>query len=321
MQKREIMKKLLATILSLVMIFLFASCSAPVNDKNKISIISSVFPSYDFARQITAGIDGVSVSMLIIPGTEPHSYEPSVRDMAEIKESSLFIYLGGESDEWVESLLETFGENEVNTLKMTDCVPLLTEEKKEGMQAGREEHHSEVSAEGENDEHVWTSPKNAILISKKIMDCLCKIDKDNSQKYAENFEKYKTKLQKLDSEFEATFKSSETLIVADRFPFRYLANEYGFEYFAAFPGCSTESDPSAATIAFLENKTREIDAKAVFYTEFSSQKVADTICEATGVKKLRFHSCHNVSLEDFEKGETYLSLMEQNLKNIQEALK
>ncbi len=315
------MKRLFAIILSVCMIFTFASCSAPPKKQDKISVISSIFPSYDFARQITAGVDGVSVSMLIIPGTEPHSYEPAVRHMAEIKESSLFIYLGGESDEWVQSLLETFGENEINTLKMTDCVPLLNEEEKEGMQTGKEKHEGDVSAEGENDEHVWTSPRNAILISEKIKDCLCEIDKDNESKYTSNFEDYKKKLEKLDGEFRKTFSKKETLMVADRFPFRYLANEYGFEYFAAFPGCSTESDPSAATIAFLEKKTRELKTKAVFYTEFSSQKVADTICEATGVKKLRLHSCHNVSLEDFENGETYLSLMEQNLKNIQEALK
>lgn len=314
------MKRITAIILSVVMIFSLASCAAPPQRSDKISIISSIFPSYDFVRQITKGVENIENSMLIIPGTEPHSYEPSVRDMAQIKESSLFIYLGGESDEWVESLLETFGDNEVNTLKMTDCVPLLNEEEKEGMQSGEDAHH-EVSAQGENDEHVWTSPKNAILISEKITDCLCEIDAKNSEKYKENFESYKGELTALDNQFRESIKKDAVLIIADRFPFRYLANEYGFDYFAAFPGCSTESDPSAATMAFLENKTKEINASAVFYTEFSSQKVADTICESAGVKKLMLHSCHNVSLSDFENGATYLSLMKQNLKNIQEALK
>lgn len=315
------MKRLSAFLIVIVMIFSLVSCALPPITAG-ISIISSIFPSYDFARQITKGVDGVSVSMLIIPGTEPHSYEPGVRDMAQIKESSLFIYLGGESDEWVDSLLETFSENEVNTLKMTDCVPLLSEEEKEGMQSGEEEHHhGEAAAEGENDEHVWTSPKNAILISEKIKDCLCEIDKDNAEKYTANFESYKKELEKLDSEFRTIIKGNETLIIADRFPFRYLANEYGFDYFAAFPGCSTESDPSAATMAFLEKKSKEIKAQGIFYTEFSSQKVADTICEATGAKKYMLHSCHNVSKYDFENGATYLSLMKQNLKNIQEALK
>lgn len=307
-------------MLSAVMIFLLVSCSAPTKKESNISIISSVFPSYDFVRQITKGVDGVSNSMLIIPGTEPHSYEPGVRDMAQIKESSLFIYLGGESDEWVESLLDTFDEDEINTLRMTDCVPLLSEEEKEGMQSG-EEHHSDVAAEGENDEHVWTSPKNAVLISEAIKDRLCEIDGENAEKYTSNFENYRSELLMLDADFRDAFAESAVLMVADRFPFRYLAAEYGFDYYAAFPGCSTESDPSAATMAFLENKTRETDARAVFYTEFSSQKVADTLCEATGAKKLMLHSCHNVSLSDFESGATYLSLMKQNLKNIQEALK
>lgn len=313
------MKRLTALLLCVLLIFSLVSCSAPNESKNKISIISSVFPSFDFARQITKGAEDVSVSMLIIPGTEPHSYEPSVRDMAQIKESSLFIYLGGESDEWVDSLLDTFGENEVNTLKMTDCVPLLSEEEKEGMQSGSEEHHhEEAAAEGENDEHVWTSPKNAVLISERIKDRLCEIDKDNAVLYTENFESYKKELEALDSEFRSAVKAGTTLIVADRFPFRYLAAEYSLDYYAAFPGCSTESDPSAATMAFLESKTREINAKAVYYTEFSSGKVADTICEAAGVKKLRLHSCHNVSREDFQNGATYISLMKQNLENIKE---
>ncbi len=313
------MKRAAAMILTLTMFFSLVSCSAPVKSESKISVISSVFPSYDFVRRLTKDVDNIENSMLIIPGTEPHSYEPSVRDMARIKESSLFIYLGGESDEWVESLLDTFGENEIRTLKMTDCVSLLSEEEKEGMQSG-EEHHG-VSAQGENDEHVWTSPKNAVLISEKIKDFLCETDSENSEKYTANFESFKSELLTLDAEFKSVFSKSSVLIVADRFPFRYLSAEYGFDYYAAFPGCSTESDPSAATIAFLENKAREINAKAVFYTEFSSQKVADTLCEAVGAKKLMLHSCHNVSPADFENGTTYLSLMKQNLKNIQEALK
>lgn len=314
------MKRTVSILLIFVMIFSFVSCTAPKTESKKINIISSIFPSYDFVRQITKGVDDVNNSMLIVPGTEPHSYEPSVRDMAQIKESTLFIYLGGESDEWVESLLETFGENEVNTLKMTDCVPLLSEEEKEGMQSGEEEH-GEAAAEGENDEHVWTSPKNALLICEKIKDLLCEADSENAEKYTSNFESYKAELLQLDSDFRTTIKDGSVLMIADRFPFRYFANEYNIDYYAAFPGCSTESDPSAATMIFLENKTKEINAKAVFYTEFSSQKVADTLCEETGAKKLMLHSCHNVSLSDFEGGATYISLMRQNLKNIQEALK
>ena len=312
------MKKLISLFLAAIMIFVLTACSQSAESDGRIKIISSIFPSYDFAREICRGVDGTQVSMLITPGTEPHSYEPSVRDMAAIKDCDLFIYLGGESDEWVDAVLDSFDSNEISTLKMLDCVSPLEEEEVEGMQT---EHSGEINASGENDEHVWTSPQNAVLISQAIKDKLCSADSKNAQKYTENFERYKAELLQLHNEYEQLFSSKDcTLVVADRFPFRYLAEDYGFKYYAAFPGCSTESDPSAATIAFLENKVRELGAKAVFYTEFSSQKVADTLCEATGVKKLMLHSCHNVSKQDFDSGATYLSLMKNNLKNLQEAL-
>ena len=313
------MKKLVSLILVGAMLFALAACSQKDEPSGKVKIISSIFPSYDFAREICRGVDGAQVSMLITPGTEPHSYEPSVRDMAAIKDCDLFIYLGGESDEWVDAVLDSFDTDEISTLKMLECVSPLEEEEVEGMQS---DHDDEVNASGENDEHVWTSPQNAVLISQAIKDKLCSADSENAQKYTENFERYKAELLQLHNDYKQLFSSKEyTLVVADRFPFRYLAEEYGFKYYAAFPGCSTESDPSAATIAFLEKKVRELDVKAVFYTEFSSQKVADTLCEATGVKKLMLHSCHNVSKKDFESGATYLSLMKNNLKNLQEALK
>lgn len=305
-------------MLAAVILFSLTACADIRPSGDKISVISSIFPSYDFAKKICEGVDGTEVSMLITPGTEPHSYEPGVRDMAKIKECDLFIYLGGESDEWVESLLETFDSGEINTLKMTDCVELLGEEDIEGM---RHSHDSHEEAHGENDEHVWTSPVNAVLISEKIKDKLCSADPQNKDKYTQNFEEYKKELLSLDALYRKALTPNDTLIVADRFPFRYLEAEYGFKYYAAFPGCSTESDPSAATIAFLDKKIKETGTTAVFYTEFSSQKVADTLCEATGAKKLMLHSCHNVSKKDFENGVAYITLMKQNLKNIEEALK
>ncbi|MBQ8228285.1 MAG: zinc ABC transporter substrate-binding protein [Clostridia bacterium] len=315
------MKRFVAVLIVVCLLFSLAACSGGNEERSRLHIISTIFPSYDFARQITKGIDGVEVTMLIPPGTEPHAYEPSVQDMAQIKECDLFIYLGGESDQWVEELLATFDKGEINTIKMIDCVPLLEEETVEGMQA--EEHHhddDEISAHGENDEHVWTSPANAITIAEKIESQLLIIDEENADKYAENFTSYKSELSALDQKLTDLNKIGKPIIVADRFPFRYLSEKYDINYYAAFPGCSTESDPSAATIAFLETKIKETGTKAVFYTEFSSQKVADTLCEATGVKKLMLHSCHNVSKSDFENGATYVSLMEQNIKNLNEAL-
>ena len=168
---------------------------------------------------------------------------------------------------------------------------------------------------------MWTSPINAIKISEEIKNKLVSLDSENAHKYQHNFNNYKAELLKLHNEFDSVLSADSTFVIADRFPFRYLAEEYGFNYYAAFPGCSTESDPSASTIAFLETKTNEIKTNAVFYTEFSSQKVADTLCEATDVKKLLIHSCHNVDRDDFNNGVTYVSLMKQNIKNFQAALK
>ena len=314
------MKKFVAILMALCLVFSLAACSGGNNEKSRIHIISTVFPSYDFARQITKGVDGVEVSMLIPPGTEPHAFEPSVQDMAQIRECDLFIFLGGESDQWVEELLATFGDGEINTIRMIDCVELLDEETVEGMQTDHNHDHGEVSAHGEKDEHVWTSPVNAISICEKIKNNLISADGYNAEKYTLNFASYKNELSQLDEKFKSVAALEGTIIMADRFPFRYLADEYSLKYYAAFPGCSTESDPSAATIAFLETKIKETGAKAVFYTEFSSQKVADTLCESTGVRKLMLHSCHNVGKSDFENGVTYVSLMEQNIKNLSEAL-
>ncbi len=316
------MKRIISILLVLCVVFSLVSCTGEIKKDGKIHIISSVFPSYDFAKQISNGVEDVEVTMLITPGTEPHSYEPSVRDMAQIKECDLFIYLGGESDEWVEALLDTFDDGEVNTLKMVDCVELLEAQSVEGMQGG-EHHHDEgeIHNHNESDEHVWTSPLNAIKISEKIKDNLISLDTSNKEKYERNFKNYKSELLTLDQKYRTVFSQNSFLVIADRFPFRYLADEYGFDYSAAFSSCSTESDPSAATIAFLETKIKQTKTNSVFYTEFSSQKVADTLCEATNVQKLLLHSCHNVDKLDFENGVTYLSLMEQNIQNIQEALK
>lgn len=314
------MKKFIAILISICLVFSLAACSGENKKTGRIHIISTVFPSFDFARQISKDVDGVEVSMLIPPGTEPHAFEPGVQDMAQIKECDLFIYLGGESDKWVEELLDTFDDGEINTIKMINCVELLEEETVEGMQTEHAQGHKEITVHGENDEHVWTSPVNAISICEKIEEQLSAIDSENAEKYASNFNNYKIELSLLNAEFSKLSKSEKPIIVADRFPFRYLAQEYSIDYFAAFPGCSTESDPSAATMAFLETKIRQTGAKAVFYTEFSSQKVADTLCDSTGIKKLLLHSCHNVNKSDFENGVTYVSLMKQNIKNLSEAL-
>ena len=185
---------------------------------------------------------------------------------------------------------------------------------------GHDSHSHEH--EEEIDEHVWTSPKNAILIIEKIKEVLSEKDEKNAKSYSENSAEYISKLQALDKSFQDVVSSGKrkTLVFGDRFPFRYFADAYGLNYFAAFSGCSTETDASAATVAFLTDKVKEEKIPVVFNIEFSNGKIADSICDATGAKKMTLHSCHNVSANDFANGVSYLSIMEQNVDKIREAL-
>jgi zinc transport system substrate-binding protein len=203
---------------------------------------------------------------------------------------------------------------------LMDCVELVEEE----LVAGMEEEEEEADGEGapEYDEHVWTSPKNAKLIVQRLSDALGGIDGANADAYGQNAEAYLAKLDGLDAQFQAVVDNAarKTIVFGDRFPFRYFTDAYGLDYFAAFPGCSTETEPSAATVAFLIDKIRAEEIPAVFHIELSNERMADTISEATGAKVLLLHACHNVSKADFESGESYLSLMGRNVESLKEAL-
>ena len=203
---------------------------------------------------------------------------------------------------------------------MMDCVETVAEQVQEGMYVRGEEE--EEGEEEELDEHVWTSPVNAKLISEAICTELCAVDPDNAEHYSARLEEYSAKLTELDAEFRQAVNDarSKTLVFADRFPMRYFTKEYGLEYYAAFPGCASETEPSAKTVAFLIDKVREENLSAVLYMEFSNQKMADVICEDTGCEKLPFYSVHNLTAEQFEAGDSYLSLMRQNLISLKEAL-
>ena len=193
----------------------------------------------------------------------------------------------------------------------------------EEMLEGMQEEEPSGEHETEYDEHVWTSPKNAVRISRAIEKALCGIDPDNAAFYQKNADSYAAELESLDQRFRDFFAgvSKKIMVFGDRFPFRYFAEEYGLECFAAFPGCSSETEPSAATIAFLTDKVKSENISTVFYIEFSNHQVADSIAEAAGAKTALFHSCHNVSAQDQKDGATYLSLMEQNLNTLKEALR
>jgi zinc transport system substrate-binding protein len=282
----------------------------------KLRVVTTIFPAYDFAREIAG--DRASLTMLLPPGAESHSFEPTPRDIIAMQNCSLFIYVGGESDDWVDRILDSMDTSKMRIITLMDCVDVVEEVIVEGMEEPEEEEGVEI----EYDEHVWTSPANAVLIVRKIADALEELDADNAALYEQNTAAYIEKLQKLDGEFRTLVNGAarKTLVFGDRFPFRYFADAYGLDYFAAFPGCSTETDCSAATIAFLINKVRAEKIPAVLHIELSNEKIADAIAEDTGAKKLLLHAVHNITKRDFDNGVGYYDLMSRNLVSLREAL-
>jgi len=305
--------------LTAVLCVLMSGCSAPdISDSGKIKIVSTIFPGYDFASHVCK--DRADVSILLPPGSESHSYEPSAQDIIKIQECDLFIYVGGQSDKWVDDILSSM-ESPVKTIRMMECVTLVEEEIKEGMDDSHD-HAQDHEISEDYDEHVWTSPQNAVKIIEKISNEMCELDSENSGIYEENAKSYISQINELDLEFREFFKNvkNKTMIFGDRFPLRYFTEEYGIDYYAAFPGCSGETQPSASTIAFLIDKVRDEKISTVYYIEFSNHQIADSIAEQTGISTAMFHSCHNVTKEQIKDGCTYLSLMKENLETLKKSM-
>lgn len=311
------MKKALLSALSLMLIFSLCACGAVKNkDSEKLSVVAVLFAEYDLARHVSGGL--CDVKMLLPPGGESHTYDPAPQDIIAIENADIFICGGGESEEWIESVLSSVDKEKTTVLKMMEICDVKEEEIVPGMQEENGEEENEV----EYDEHVWTSPVNAIKILDEIEKTLCLKDEKNSDAYRKNAEKYREEIEKLDSDFKEVRKTSlrDTLIFADRFPMRYFTDEYDYSYYAAFPGCMAQSEPSAKTVKFLVDKVKEEKIPAVFTIEFSNEAIAQAIKDETGAEILKFHSCHNVTKEEFARGETYVSLMRQNLENLKEAV-
>ena len=319
------MKKFLVSLFCLCLLLSLCGCKGGCYESGGegLNIVTTVFPAFDFAREIAG--DKARVCLLVPPGSESHSFEPTAQDILRIQNCDLLICNGGESEAWLEEMLESM-DREVPRLVMLECVQALEEEVKAGMQVAGHDHEEDAREghdheEAEYDEHVWTSPRNAALISQAIGVTLCSIDPANSDLYAGRTESYCRKLLALEEAFRDLAERSghPTMIFADRFPARYFVEEYGLDYYAAFPGCAEEAEPSARTVAFLIDKVRQEQVPAVFYIEFSNQKMADVICEDTGCQKLLFHCCHNVTRQQLDEGISYLGLMEQNLNTLREA--
>lgn len=289
--------------------------------KNTLSVVCTNFPEYDFAKHI-AGNDA-EVTMLLKPGAESHSYEPTPEDMIKIQNSDLFVYVGGDSDEWVDGVLNSLESTSIHRFKLMDQVETVEEELSEGMEPEKDEQDGEKAAEDtEMDEHVWTSPANAMIIVGKMADMLGDLDAEHKEQFQKNAKNYIDEIQQVDEELKKVIDNAKRkeIIVADRFPFRYFCEEFGLKYYAAFPGCSTDTEPSAQTVAFLIDKVKKDQIPVVFHIELSNGRMADSIAEATGAKTELLNAVHNVSAEDFKSGVSYVSLMRHNVESLKEAL-
>lgn len=299
----------------------------------KIKIVTTIFPEYDWVMQILGDkADKADVTMLLDKGVDLHSYQPSTADIAKISEADVFIYVGGESDEWVEDVLKEAKNKKLKVINLMDVMgdKAKEEEVKEGMQP--EEEEAEEAKDGkeeeevEYDEHVWLSLKNAKIFTKKIADVLSEVDKDDAKTYQANYESYAKKLDALDKKYAEAVASAKnkTLVFGDRFPFRYLVNDYGLDYYAAFVGCSAESEASFETVTFLAKKIDELGLGNVLTIEGKNHKIAKTVVDNTknkDQKVLTMDSMQSTTSKDVKDGATYLGIMEKNLEVLKEALK
>lgn len=310
-------KRICLYSIAVMFLIILSGCSVQqykTSDNGKLTIATTIFPYYDFARAV--GGDLINLELIIPAGRDSHSFEPTPADMIAIENADLFLYNGGEMERWLDELLETARTNGKENLRMMDYVQTDKEQVLEGMLIrGAEE-------EDEFDEHIWTSPKNAMLLLQKISEKLQQMAPEHASQFAVNTQNYMEQLKQLDQTLETIVANAPKamMIFGDKFPFYYFARDYGIQCYAAFPGCSTETEPSAGTMAHLIDKTVQEQVGAIYYLELSTHKVADAIGEATGVKSLLFHSCHNVTREEFESGVTYVQLMNQNAQYLKEGL-
>lgn len=294
------MKKLIICLLCLVIL---CGCTAVPKDASKPTLVTTIFPLYDFARAI--GGKKLEVKMLIKPGSEVHSYDPLPSDMTSVYNSDLFLYIGGESDKWVKNLLD---DNNINSLKLLDCIP----------------HHTEYhDGHSHADEHIWTSPESAVYMLEKICENIIKIDSKNADFYRKNCNEYIKKIVTASQETSDVVSQYEDpfILVADRFPFAYFAHHYGIGYEAAFDGCAVSTDISMKTMLRLTNTIKSKKIETVFVTELSSQNIAKALSDELGVNIVELHSAHNVSADDFLNGISYVDIMYRNKFALERGLK
>lgn len=302
------MKKVLCLFLCLLPV-LACGCT-PQKQEDSFSVVATIFPYYDFARQI-AGEEG-EVSMLIPPGGEVHGFEPDLQDLALIEGCDVFLYNGGGDDGWVETLLSKVDTSDMEIVRLMDCVELLAVGEEHHHEGHHHDHH-------EVDEHIFTTPQNALQIARAIYGAMEKAA-GGAGGFRENYEQLQGELTALLAGYEALRGAENTLVVADRFPFLYLTHAYGLSYLSAFTGCSAGTEGDLKTLYEMKTAAESYGNKRVLCTEFSDGKLASAVADAVGGQVLRWHSCHNVTAEEWQNKVTYVELMKENLKVLKEVL-
>ena len=336
------MKKITALLLALFMLVgALAGCGKQndTNQTDKLSIVTTIFPEYDWVREILGEkADNAEITMLLDNGVDLHSYQPTADDIVKISDCDLFIYVGGESDEWVEDALRNAANGNMKVINLLEVLgdSVKTEEIVEGMQEEEHEHEDaeehehedaeEHEHEEEADEHVWLSLKNAKMLVRVISKALQELDPDSKDIYAANADAYVKNLSALDAEYQTAVDaaSNKTILFGDRFPFRYLVDDYGLRYYAAFVGCSTETEAGFETISFLAKRVDEWKLPCVLTIEGAQHKIAETVVRNTTAKNQRvltMDSMQSTTSKDVKNGTTYLSVMEKNLSVLKEALR
>ena len=340
------LKKIVAglTILLTLTTSIFAKAKK-TEKNNKVKVVTTIFPEYDWTREIIGDTNSAELTLLLGNGVDLHSYQPSIQDIAKISTADIFIYVGGESDGWVKDALKNAKNKNMKVINLLETLgdKVKAEEVNEGMQAEEEEehehHHHDESEEHhhhhhdeddeeevEYDEHVWLSLRNAKILSAEIAAALCEKDAANAATYKANLANYSARLDALDAKYAAAVKASgkKTILFGDRFPFRYLVDDYGLDYYAAFVGCSAETEASFETVIFLAKKVDELGLNSVLIIESGDGKIARTIIQNTkkkNAKVLTLDSIQSTTVKQAASGTTYLSIMEANLAILSEALK
>lgn len=329
-------KKILSVLLCLSIVFTLGACSKELNENNKsnnanskdkLTVICTVFPQYDWVKNILGNrINDVNLTLLLDSGVDLHNYQPTVDDLAEISKCDMFVYVGGESDKWVDDALQNAANKDMIAVNLIDTLGNIVkeEEVKDGMEAEEEEHEDEEEGP-EYDEHIWLSLKNAVTLCGTLSEKIQSLDPSNADEYKKNADAYIGKLNQLDSQYESVCANAKTktLLFGDRFPFRYMVDDYGLDYYAAFVGCSAETEASFETISFLAGKVDELNLKSVITIEGTDHKIAQTIISNTASKNqeiLSLNSMQGVTSDDVKNNASYLSIMTDNLATLEKAL-